>query len=174
MYAEFDFSTIEYTDNFLEIINFYLFECPYEKSSHRGKTFTQKGWTKKYLVKLLDAMKDVAGISKEKCVHTSKEEVEKKSKNFLPGEEFLVYSSENGVTKSIFKYIRNAFAHGSFNIYEKNGEKFYYFENQKGGYINAKMSIKEITLLYWIKLFNIKPDRLYNEQEKIIKRIKNK
>ncbi|KUK72024.1 MAG: hypothetical protein XD91_1574 [Clostridiales bacterium 38_11] len=53
---------------------------------------------------------------------------------------------------SMFISIRNAFAHGAFDIILRNGDKYYILENRepKSEEIRARFILKESTLLHWM------------------------
>jgi hypothetical protein len=55
-------------------------------------------------------------------------------------------------TEAVFYYIRNAFAHGSFEVKKIGKESVYLIESARGGDIKARMRLKEATLLEYIKL----------------------
>ena len=55
-------------------------------------------------------------------------------------------------TESIFYAIRNAFAHGSFEIKNEAGITVYYLESKKNDDIRSRMRLKEETLLMYCDL----------------------
>ena len=57
---------------------------------------------------------------------------------------------------TIFYYIRNALAHGSFMV---NGD-IYSFESSKDGTTKAAIRLREETLLKWIKDVSLSPEKL--------------
>ena len=73
--------------------------------------------------------------------------------NVKPPNEYCVFlkQDEKTVMQSLFSAIRNAFAHGSFNVKTYNGVKIYYFENFNG-YLKAEIVLHEETLLAWIPI----------------------
>lgn len=54
--------------------------------------------------------------------------------------------------EAFYYYIRNAFAHGSFEIYSDKGKKVYNLESAKDGDIKARIRLKESTLLQYTRL----------------------
>lgn len=58
-------------------------------------------------------------------------------------------------TESIYYYIRNAFAHGSFEVINQGKEIIYKIESAKGKDVKARMRLKEGTLLEYIKFSNL-------------------
>lgn len=69
--------------------------------------------------------------------------------------EMIVVQKRNDMclTSSIFYYIRNALAHGSFSVVAGT----YYFESQKDGKVKARIRLREETLLEWMKCFKASP-----------------
>jgi len=59
--------------------------------------------------------------------------------------------------EAIYYYIRNAFAHGSFEVAEQAGRRIYLIESSKDGIIKARMRLREETLLHYIELANMTP-----------------
>ena len=78
--------------------------------------------------------------------------------------------SDMNITASIFYYIRNAFAHGSFSV----SDRIYYFESSKKGKVLAQIRLHEQTLVKWIELFNSKPDEIKSHKKLSQKKKKQK
>lgn len=57
-------------------------------------------------------------------------------------------------TEAIFYYVRNAFAHGSFEAVPNGASYVYILESQKEDKIKAQMRLKEETLLRYLELAN--------------------
>lgn len=150
---------------FQKILDYFLFNCPveikekcntYKRVSQRGKTLKQLNWNKSSLRTLLSEMKHTdSGILKYEQLSDSNDEWENKEKNYADtfnDEHFemilFVKHPNMSITSSIFYYIRNALAHGSFS---KVGET-YYFECYKGKKRKARIRLREKTLLNWIEL----------------------
>lgn len=68
--------------------------------------------------------------------------------------EFIVFRERNDIpdTEAIFYYIRNAFAHGSFEIKETGGNSVFLLESRKANSVKAQMRLKEKTLRYYREL----------------------
>ena len=68
--------------------------------------------------------------------------------------DLIVFKKRNDMpdTEAIYYYIRNAFAHGSFEVCIDKGEKIYILESSKDGNIKAQMRLKERTLLRYMEL----------------------
>lgn len=150
-------NNIPITDKkFREIVKFYLFESPVDNVSYRGNTFYEKGWRgarfntlKKIL--LDSAITDLRNNyypSDKKELEINFKKCEKLSTEYCV---FLKHDNRN-VIPSLFGAIRNAFAHGSFDVRHYKGEKIYFFANYKT-YLKAKIVLTETTLLKWIDVF---------------------
>ena len=191
---------IPYTDqNFQKIIDFYLFNCPcetekgtkenktYTKVSQRATTFRSQGWTGGNINILIACMKKTSSGQLEyrhfKSSAKIEEEVIKIEKgSSLSDKSFemiaLIERSDMKLTSSIFYYIRNAFAHGSFSVINDKGKKTYFFESAKDTIIKAQIRLREDTLIKWIKDFRVSPKELQSalkdERRKKKKADKNK
>lgn len=165
--------------NFQKILSFYLFQCPcetqkgskrkgnitYSRVSVRGNTLRQCGWTGGYLKTLFSAMKDTTSkqltyyhFPGNKDILSEVKSIEGNSTLSDPNFEMIVIvkRSDMTLTSSIFYYIRNALAHGSFMV---NGD-VYSFESSKDGTIKAAIRLREKTLLKWIKDVSLSPEKL--------------
>lgn len=167
--------------NFCRIINFYLWGCPTQtvkiqkdeatkketriknKVSQQAITFEEQGWNGNNLNTLLSEMKKTSSkkllyscIGKNQDIKEAAEKAEAESNNSDINFEMIVFTEENhiGQTKTIFYYIRNSIAHGSFSRISNDGTPVYYFENKYGGKTKARIRLRERTLLHWIELFN--------------------
>ncbi len=155
--------TLQWKDKkFQDIVNFYLFECPVENVSQRGKSFKKYGVVGK--VKFSELKKQMLNCAskglKNNYYPCKKEELLKKYelvKSIGPVEEYCVFMKydEKTVMQSLYSAIRNAIAHGSFSCrsYAINGEKInmYFFLNYNK-YKKAEIVLREKTLLSWIEL----------------------
>lgn len=171
---------------FQKILIFYLFECPVEVNNKkqvaaRGKTLRQYGWIGGYAQTLLATMKRTGSnyLYYELC--GAKDELKQKvaeceqsgllgDKNF----EMIIIKkhSEMNILNSIFYYIRNAFAHGSFSVIGSGNETTYYLESSKNEDIKAQIRLREQTLLKWIDYVTTKPNELREISNKVSKRKK--
>lgn len=169
--------------NFHKIIDFFLFNCPseiekgnkkqgtktYEKVSQRATTLRAQGWKGGFLNTLLASMKRttsghleyrVFNASRDICceVNMIEKSVTLTDLNF----EMIVISERTDMNKTstIFYYIRNAFAHGSFSVITDNGRTIYYLESAKNSTIKARLRLREETLMKWIKDFSLSPKEL--------------
>lgn len=147
---------IVYTNKiFIKILDFYLFRCPVEGGSVKAKTFKDYGFEGQRLYsKLKSRMLNIEGSEvKERYYPCTKQELDvyyeiyKSNKSELC---IFLKHDEKLVMQSLFKAIRNSFAHGSFYKYQYKNEHYYYFENVDG-YKKAQIQLKEKTLLKWIE-----------------------
>lgn len=180
--------------NLQDILTFFLFNCPceiergslsngtkkYEKVSARAETLRQMGWVKGHVQTLLAAMKRTASGSLVfehlKTTVSIANVVANIEKNVAFADEHyemivICERSDMNLTSAIFYYIRNALAHGSFSIIDTT----YYFESAKEGVVKARIRLREATLLEWIKLVSLSPQKLRNamkENNKVHRRKK--
>ena len=158
---------ILYTSNFKKIITYYLFESPIEDTSARGTLLSENGWKgSSRLTMLLRLMQAVAEIDDSDWIICSKNEVETNANRFLSDQIHMVCNDDKGKAKSIIYAVRNAFAHGAFNVKKINGKTIYILENHNKGRLRAEITVTEDTLLNWIKLFKTKPAHLTVKERK--------
>lgn len=170
--------------NFQKIIEFYLFKCPcetesgsrkknnkvYSAVSNQSITFRNQGWIKGKLNTLRSAMINTASsgnlqyksFPKGAKIDILSDNMEKESHLSDQHFEMIIIAerADMSITCSIFYYIRNALAHGSFGYVTSSGKRTYYFESAKKGAINARIRLREETLLKWIEYFNYSPSEL--------------
>ena len=168
-------------DNFQRILLFYLFECPvktfnrvkkekenpvdsseqphpkynyhFKRVSYRGLSFADRGISGGKLNSFRAAMKRVADTN---IILRAVDEITDIDSNH----EYIIIKRNVGNvsdTEGFFYCIRNAFAHGSFEVSES---RVYYFDNYVGDMLKGKAKIREKTLLAWIDLFNSDVEQL--------------
>lgn len=164
---------IPYTNkNFIEILDFYLFNCPvrrygkidnpagnpryintFPKVSVRGKTFAERGIEGQNLRTLRSAMRRSSDGKIYDKTFTDENDILQNSIDPIgqPKREICLTLKNENISQvdAIFYAIRNSLAHGSFCIDE---EKYYYFETRNKGKLKARIRLKESTLLEWINL----------------------
>jgi len=153
--------------NFQRIISFYLFECPvrtrrritkaerdpddpqakykyiFKRVSQRGLTFADRGLDGPKLNSLRAAM---TRLTDAKLIVTEQEVTAPEFNEYI-----IIQRNDNtSVTEGYFYCIRNAFAHGSFDV--ASGK--YILQNNSGGKIRGLAVLREETLLSWIDLVN--------------------
>jgi len=144
---------------FQKILDFYLFCCPVPGTSVRGKTFYDYGWSgSSDFGKLKKQMLEASAFETLKgryfpCIKTDLEDRFNIVDSLEAPQEYCVFLKydEQRVMQSLYSAIRNAFAHGSFNVGTYKKVRIYYFENFDG-YMKAKIALHEETLLAWIDI----------------------
>lgn len=158
---------ISYTNNFKKILTYYLFECPIESTSARGTLLLEYGWKgSSRLSMLARLMQAIAEIDDSDWVTCLRNEVEAKAIHFSSEQIHIVCNNDKGKAKSVIYAVRNAFAHGSFNVKKVAGKIVYILENHNKGTLSAEITVTEDTLLNWIKLFKTKPQHLTVKERK--------
>lgn len=171
-YTQFDLSYSLSNKNFQTIIDFYLFNCPVSGKSFRGKTFEEYGFKSKAPFSRLKAemLNSATESLKANYKPCKKEELEKNfqlAEAVSPPDEYCVFLKSDGknTIKSLFSAIRNAFAHGSFNVKKYGGTRIYFLLNEKG-YRKAQIVLHEETLLAWIKIIQSGYQAMLNNRNK--------
>lgn len=140
------------------IIQFYLLECPVKGVSQRGKTFEELGYIgpKSFNTLKKSLLKAATPSLLRNYIPCKQGELSsgiKQCEAITFPDEYCVFlrSDEKSVIRSLFSAIRNALAHGSFNVKSYNRKRVYFFSNFKG-YEKARIVLYEETLLSWIKI----------------------
>ncbi len=116
--------------NHKDILNFYLWSCPSPETAYGAKTFEELGWEKPQQYKILVTYFISNNIS---FVSTTEKDIESELlkhnqlKNHSFSETIVFAETKRGKIDQVFRSIRNAIAHGSFCIEEKEGDDFFYF-----------------------------------------------
>lgn len=157
-YEQFDVPSSISNSNLQKIINFYVLECPVPETSARGKKFSELGFVgSPAFSRLKKELINAATQSlKEYYLPCNKDELEstfEKVNIVSPPNEYCVFLKydENTVMQSLFAAIRNALAHGSFNVKSYDKVRIYFLVNYHN-YKKAQIVLQEKTLLSWIKL----------------------
>lgn len=157
-YTEYNYKYPLADKNFREILDFYLIRCPVPDRSWRGKVFSEYGFEQhKPFSDLKSAMMGSATSSlKENYYPCKKDELKEKLKlveSVSPPDEYCVFlkSDETRVMDSLYAAIRNAFAHGSFNVKTYGKTRIYFFVNYNK-YRKAQIILQENTLLAWKRI----------------------
>jgi len=166
---------LNFGSNFQKIVQFYVLECPVvktgsngevERISKRGITFEEQGWKGALFHTLKAQMMEQATPSLKCNYHPCKtedlEEMFVQVMDSVPfGEEYCVFemTDKKGVMRSLFSSIRHSIAHADFGMKSQGGKTAYYFVNNNGGYIKAKIVLMETTLIKWIATFKSDPQR---------------
>lgn len=148
--------------NFQKILSFYLFKIPVKDVSSLSIEFSDYGWNKYNYRKLLTLMKEslIATLPKSKSKLAkdnilfyplkSSDDVEMvlnsvKEEN---SSAYIIFKlTSTSKLESIFRHIRNSFAHGNFYIDSKRN---YHLEDYYHDKYTSKILLNEKTLLAWI------------------------
>lgn len=170
-YQGFDIPDALSNPSLRKIVNFYLFNTPVPGVSARGKKFADYGFhgAKAFANLKTSMLKSASPSLKGNYIPCRKEELEENFKlmeSVSPPDEYCVFlkRDERTVMCSLFSAIRNAFAHGSFNVKSYNGVRIYFFLNYNG-YKKAQIVLRETTLLAWIGLIREGRDKLYQKNQ---------
>lgn len=158
--------------NFQKILSFYLFKIPVKDVSSLSIEFSDYGWNKYNYRKLLTLMKEslIATLPK------SKSKLAKDNILFYPlkssddveivlnsvkeenSSAYIIFKlTSTSKLESIFRHIRNSFAHGNFYIDSKRN---YHLEDYYHDKYTSKILLNEKTLLAWIDVITRGPKDL--------------
>ena len=158
--------------NFQKILSFYLFKIPVKDVSSLSIEFSGYGWNKYNYRKLLTLMKEslIATLPKSKSKLAkdnilfyplkSSDDVEMvlnrvKEEN---SSAYIIFKlTSTSKLESIFRHIRNSFAHGNFYIDSKRN---YHLEDYYHDKYTSKILLNEKTLLAWIDVITKGPKDL--------------
>jgi hypothetical protein len=81
--------------------------------------------------------------------------------------DLIVFKERQDMSKveAIYYYIRNSFAHGSFEVKYVNGKYVYWLESGKNGDIKAQMRLSEDTLMKYINYASKSADEIRQIQK---------
>lgn len=162
-WCKFD-AVINYNNgHFIRIIQFYLFETPAKNASCRSKSFQDYGWAGSGFVETLKSQLFKSTIGTENYEPVGLESLQEKLAEHdmlnqinLTKEIAVFYDREESDTQfmSMFVSLRNAFAHGAFDIVYDKETPYYILENREPqtNEIRARFILKEATLLQWIEI----------------------
>lgn len=136
----------------------------YKPVSARETSFRRRGINGNLLVTLLAQISRPLKVSKTYLLIGSNSSVELNMDDIMknvalsdPYFDVVVYQKRSDMTdvEAFYYYIRNAFAHGAFEVLQKGSEKIYKLESAKDGKVKAQMRLKESTLEEYIRLANL-------------------
>lgn len=167
------------------IVVFYVFHSPCKNTSAIGKTLQEYGWSdpwkKPYC--LNEQLKQASTNCKLIFSANKLDQMDEKLKEAslyddfpsdLSTERICVHDCKKNQIMSMFRHIRNAFAHGRLNMREVNGECVFVMEDlgdRKKDKVSARMILRKSTLLKWIDIIEsgereyIKPACLDKEKK---------
>lgn len=141
-----------------KIIDFYLFNTPVSGTSVRGKKFSDYGFKgvkafARLKTELLNSATESLKFNYCPCSKEGLGKIFDSISAVSPPNEYCVFlkRDEKTVMESLFAAIRNALAHGSFNVKSYDGIRIYFFLNFNS-YKKAQIVLQEKTLLAWIKI----------------------
>ena len=178
--------------NFQKIINDLLFLCPsstrhenkseskekivyYLPVSARAKTFRDRKITGDLLRTILSNIKKDFNYNERYCVVDSKVSIDEKMNEVAsritlsdPNFEVIIMRKRNDMsdTESLYYYLRNSLAHGSFEYVPQDGRRdaYYLIECNYKDEIKAQMRLKEKTLLKLARLSNLSSKEIKDMQ----------
>ncbi len=174
--------------NFQKIINDLLFLCPssirhnrenksvyYLPVSARAKTFRDRKITGDLLRTILSNIKKDFNYNERYCVVDSKVFIDEKMNEVVsretlsdPNFEVIIMRKRNDMsdTESLYYYLRNSLAHGSFEYVPQDGRRdaYYLIECNNKDVITAQMRLKEKTLLKLARLSNLSSKEIKDMQ----------
>ena len=186
--------TIPYSDGkFQAIICGFVFECPacnrfftklensskkemqYKPVSARHVSFKARGITGHFLTTILAQIRKPLMRSNTYAVVKPGESVEQTVKAIIKNSscsddnfELIVYQTRTDMpdSEAVYFYIRNAFAHGAFEIINNEGTRIFLLESKKNDVVKAQMRLREGTLIRYIEFANLTKDEIRNLQRR--------
>lgn len=150
------------------IITFFVFHSPCSKLSAMSKSLERYGWNNpwKNPQLLQRKLKIVSNndnlIFSSETIDNMKQALEKANllddiKANINLERIAIYNSEKNQFMSIFYHLRNAFAHGRFNMFDVGLDDYVFIFEDISKRINmnkvtARMILRKSTLIKWIDL----------------------
>ncbi len=140
------------------------YKSTYKPVSVREVSFRRRGISGSLFVTILAQIRRPLIATKTYALIRSSESVENTVNSITsttslsdPFYELIVFQKRNDMsdTEALYYYLRNAFAHGSFEIIPTNGGNVYLLESSKDGSVKAQMRLKESSLREYIRLANL-------------------
>ena len=159
-----------FDSDFLKIVDFFCLHSPCSQGSYSPRSLEKIGWQNPWKSKKFrNKLKSIAEFDERNFVvshyqHTFREAWEKSG---YPDEftrvrapfAFLASAGESNDYLNLFHRIRNAFAHGRFNVIKERGEYYIYFEDVKTSngctYVLARICLTKSILSAWREFLNI-------------------
>ena len=136
----------------------------YKPVSARNVSFRSRGIEGDLFITLLATIrrpllgnKTYANIPSNQSVETTMDNIIKSVELSDPLFEVMVYQTRDDMPalEAVYYYIRNAFAHGSFEVSKTSSGNIYILESAKDGKVKAQMRLKESTLEEYIRLASL-------------------
>jgi len=176
-----EISTTEYDEEFIRIIDFFLFHSPVPGQSARCKTLAEYGWRAPWKKPYWLNKQLKQSTSNYELLYTSNNqgcmEENLESANLKDGfpsnisiERICVVNNKNNQFMSVFYHLRDAFAHGRFNIEDVDGQKIFIMEDvasTKGEMlpVTGRMIIRKESLINWINIIEAGEKEYEDEKE---------
>ena len=141
---------------FADIYRFYVIECSVEGVSRRGRSFKERGILLQHLNRELRQQSPFLNtewyVLPQSEIEAFCERNGIQEGGSLKKEIIIQTNSKKSKTENLFYCIRNAFAHGAFEMHKHNNKMYYALENRYKGKLKSRMLIQEQTLLDWMQL----------------------
>lgn len=133
----------------------------YNPVSARAVTFKNRGITGNLLTTILAQIRKPLARNNSYAALQPSEDVALVSDNLIRNSaqsnnlfEMMVFHKRTDMpdVEAIYYYIRNAFAHGSFEVINRGADTVYLLESSKGNKSKARMRLNEKTLLRYLEL----------------------
>lgn len=160
-------------NEFCEFIRFYLWRCPVENVSVKGKTLQELGWSGSDISTLRSQIRKKSSLTQStfKTVHKV-EELEPALESIghlksydLTKEFALCYAGEKLDTEAFFYMIRNAIAHGSFCVRKRQDIQYGIFESRKKDNLRGRAVLRFATLRSIVDIVN-HPEKYLNTKKR--------
>lgn len=145
------------------------YKYKYIPVSARNASFRERGICKDLFVTILAQIRRPLSQTKTYALIENTESVELTVNSIIstcplndPYYEIIVFQKRPDMTdtEALYYYLRNAFAHGSFEVIGSNNGNVYLLESSRDGSARAQMRLKENTLKEYIKLANLTADEI--------------
>ena len=136
------------------------YKTEYKPISMRNSTFRSRGINKSMFTTILSQIKIPLENNGTYALLRKEESVEEKVNSIIsnvhlgdPYYDLVVYQHKSEMTdlETFYYYIRNAFAHGAFEVINTKGGRVYKLESARNGNVKAWMRLKEKTLKKYIE-----------------------
>ena len=136
----------------------------YRPVSSRDVSFRKRGIKKDLFITILtqirrplNKVKTYAKIKDSESVESLVNAIMNTTSLRDPNYEIAVFQERTDMsdTEAFYYYLRNSFAHGSFEVIPSTSGNVYKLESSKDGTIKSQMRLKETSLLEYIRLANL-------------------
>ena len=140
------------------------YKSTYKPVSAREVSFRERGINSGLFATIMAQVRRPLNKEKTYALIQSSESVETTVNSIMgttslsdPYYEIVVFQKRSDMSdpEAFYYYIRNAFAHGSFEVIPTNNVNVYLLESSKDGAVKAQMRLKETSLIEYIRLANL-------------------